>query len=400
MGGLMYWRRMLWVLGAWAVSRLVVFADSLRGDVPGDVVHYAQWSAELWAGSFPVGDENWQYPPGAALVFLMLGSSPEGYFRRLTLLAALADALIMLTLLIASRRRGEGSLLGPWVWAIAGFAIGPLLLQRYDLVPTLIAVVALALIARPGASAALAGLGLVVKVWPAFVLLGLPRRLFWRAGLLAVVVAMAVWGLLALFRDNSADFLLQQAKRGLEIEAVAALPLMIAKAAGADITVRGQFGSWEIAMPLASSVALLLTVLSVIALLVLVVARLIGRLEFVPPGDVVLLAVLLFVTTSKVNSPQFAIWLAGIAAVALVDRRSRMLGVVGLLGLMTFLTNGVIWPQFESLMTGNPIMVGYQALRIALLISATAWAVTIVLIRPERYVRAEDDQGSLLLQRN
>lgn len=372
---------LLWLFPTWIISRLIALAGTLSGEVPEDVVLYGKWTQTLWAGSFPVGDQAWQYPPGAALAFLLLGDAQDGLYRRFTLLALGADVLILLTLVLASRKREDSTLLGPWVWVLAGFAIGPLLLQRYDLIPTLFAVIALALLTRPTVSGVAAGFGFVIKLWPALVLLGVPRRQLLRSTLAALAVTAAVWGLMSLFFDNSFDFIRQQQGRGLEIESVAALPFMLAKALGLTVPVRGQFGSWEITLPIGQDVALGLTALTGLLLFGLLVARIVGRLDQVPPGDVVLLALLVFIVTSKVNSPQYSIWLAGVAAAALLDRRSQMLGVVALLGLMVIVTHAVIWPQFVGLMTGNPIIVAFQGLRILLLVAATVWAATNVFRR-------------------
>lgn len=387
----MNWRMLIWVLATWVVGRLMALAETFRGDIPMDVLLYGKWSQNLAAGSFPVGDQDWQYPPGAAILLLLLDGSPESMYRRFTIFALLADAILLAALVWTSARRGDTQLRGPWVWALAGLVIGPLLLQRYDVFPTLVAVIALILIARPYVSGATVGIGIIVKVWPALVLFGLPRRLFWRGILSAAATSLAVWGAMAYKWDNSADFIAQQRDRGLEIETVAALPLMVFKALGYDVPVRGQFGSWEITSSLGGTLALVLTITAIVAFALLAVARLTGRLETVPAGDVVLLAVLLFILTSKVNSPQYSIWLAGIASVALIDRRSRMLPVVGLLALMTLVANHVIWEQFDSFMTGNALMVGYQAIRIALLVAATAWAVVLVLVRPRSYAPAVEE---------
>jgi hypothetical protein len=120
----------------------------------------------------------------------------------------------------------------------------------------------------------------------------------------------------------------------------------------------------------------------------LVISRIRGRLEVVPGADVVLTAVLVFITFNKVNSPQFGVWLVGMAAVAMADRRSRMLPVVILIGLDVALTDRVISDGaggLGALMLFDTEVILAQGLRILLLVAACAWALWLVLVRPANY---------------
>ena len=52
----------------WATTVLPWFS---HGSVLGDVTIYRGWAKILATGSYPVHDTQWQYPPAAALVFLI-----------------------------------------------------------------------------------------------------------------------------------------------------------------------------------------------------------------------------------------------------------------------------------------------------------------------------------------
>ena len=367
----------------WLVTRAVVLSQTLSGQVPGDVAIFAGWAPQFAQGAFPIGDETFQYPPAAALIFLAAGTDPVSYYRRFTLVMLAFDLLILVLLVLAARRSSSGSSLGAWVWAVSAVVLGPLMLQRFDLAPTAFAVAGVLALSRPSVSGAIAGLGGLVKIWPGVVVLGLPRRHFVRGVVSALAAALAGWGLLALLFTGTGNFLQGQGGRGLEVESTLALPLLLLRVLGVEVGVHQQFGSWEVTHSLGSVLALASTVLLVVVFGGLVVLRLIGRLEDAPGGDVVLLAVLLFVALNKVHSPQFGVWVLGVLAAALASSSSRMRGVGLLAGLSVLVANQGIWPSFDALPAGNVIAVGLQVLRVVLLLAACGWATWVTLRRAD-----------------
>ena len=56
------------LLMLWATTVLPWFS---HGSVVGDVAIYRGWAKVLETGTYPVHDTQWQYPPAAALVFLI-----------------------------------------------------------------------------------------------------------------------------------------------------------------------------------------------------------------------------------------------------------------------------------------------------------------------------------------
>lgn len=372
------------VFVTWLVTRAVVLSQTLSGQVPGDVAIFAGWAPQFAQGAFPVNDETFQYPPAAALNFLAAGTAPGSYYRRFTLVMLAFDFLILVLLVLAARRSSSGSSLGAWVWSSAAVVLGPLMLQRFDLAPTAFAVAGVVSLGHPSLSGAIAGVGALVKVWPGVVVLGLPRRHFVRGALAAVAAGVVGWGLLALVFTGTGNFLQGQGGRGLEVESTLALPLLLMRVLGVEVGVHQQFGSWEVTHVLGPILARLSTVLQVAVFGGLVALRMLGRLEHAPGGDVVLLAVLLFVALNKVHSPQFGVWVAGVVAAALASSASRMRVVGVLVGLSVLVANQGIWPSFDALPAGNAISVGLQALRVALLLAACGWAAWVTLRRPGR----------------
>ena len=383
--GLTRFSGLILLLISWFVTRGVLLADSFSGSIPLDVVAYSRWANELIAGASPALDTSFVYPPGSSMVFLAPNFLPEDfYFRGFTLFAAFIDLLILISLWAFVHKSPDRSFLAPWAWVIMGFAAGPLMYQRYDIFAALLGVLAVLAISRPALSSGLAGIGFLVKLWPEIALLGLPRERLLRGLITNLVVIVIGWAILQIMFGNSLAFVSNVMKKGLSVEAVGAYPFLVARAIFGSHVVTGQFGSWEVIGPGVPLVALLLTVIGVLLLVGILILRTIGFLEPVPPGDVVLLGVLIFVASHKINSLQYGVWIAAMAAAALAFTGSKALGPSVLLTLMLFVADHVIWTNFVSFISGNQLMLAYQGLRLALLLSAAIWLSSTVLTNRKR----------------
>ncbi|MYS43480.1 hypothetical protein GTY23_20000, partial [Streptomyces sp. SID5998] len=138
----------------------------------------------------------------------------------------------------------------------------------------------------------------------------------------AAAAAVAGLALAAAFR-NPLAFVRQQGGRGVQIESFGGTALSFATHAGWPGAVRYQYGSLEFTGPHVATVAHLSLVLSAAAFALLVLWRVRAR-RWTPatPYDAALSAVLLFTVTSRVISPQYLIWLLGLAAVCLTSRQT------------------------------------------------------------------------------
>lgn len=372
------------VVVAWVLSRALLIGF-VTGVVPypdgpsviNDVKLYAEWSNLLVTGRFPIGDDMWQYPPGAGVVFALaavIGSNPVAALVGIVLACDLA---VLVILLVAGHRRdvGRGA---AWAWVASALIIGPVFIARFDVVPTLAAVGALVLVARPVWSGASAAAGALLKVWPGLMLIALPRRHL-PAGLLgflgagvAILVAILLWS------SGGISFLGEQGARGLQVESVGAWPFMTAQVFGAHVPTEFRFGSMEVDIAATIPIGLAITLTGFVILGLMGVARLLGRLEDLSPADVALAALLVSVVTSRVLSPQYAVWIAGVAAVTFLDPRSRMRTVVWLL-VPSVLAAQVLYPlAYGSFLIGAWWAVALQSVRIILLLVATVWALAVV----------------------
>lgn len=349
------------------------------GLVMTDVTLYGGWGRMLAAGSFPVDDPTWQYPPLAALLFVVAAQVPDAQ-TGFTLLAFAADAAAMAGLLVAARRPG-GRYAGAWLWAVAALLVGPIFLARFDVIPTAAVIGGLLLVARrPGWGGAVIGIGAALKIWPVLALAAVRRAQLqlaiggFLAALLGATAAMWAW-----FGSAAWSFLSGQSERGLQIESVAALPYVIAHALGSRVDVVYRYGSMEVDAGGAGLAATLATAVGLVLLGLLALRRLQGRLDAVPGPDVAFAAVAVSVVTSRVFSPQYSIWLLGILAVCLGARGSRMGLPAGLVAVAALIAQALFPPLYPELIAGDPGAAWLQISRISLVVAATVVALIRVL---------------------
>ncbi|MFI9309261.1 glycosyltransferase 87 family protein [Streptomyces triculaminicus] len=365
----------------WAVTRAVLMMCVFRvWDMPGSDVSvdieviYQGWYGVLRTGIFPYDDVTWQYPPAAALAVLAPGLLPFlDYAPAFFALCLLADAAITGMLLYAVRdgRRGP---LGVWVWVVGVPLLGPIVYARYDVMVTAVAVAALLAAARrTRLSGALTGFGALLKVWPLLLLIGTPRgprtRSTWgaalaTAGILAMFFAAAMPGALA--------FLTFQRDRGTEVESLGSLVFHLARHAGWHGKARLNYGSVEFLGRHVHAVSALALGLSVLAFAWLLLWRMRARhFTATTPYEAAFAAVLLFTTTSRVISPQYMIWLIGLAAVCVTMRTPRQWLPVLLVLLAAPLTQLEFPIWFAHVIASDKLGVATLTLRNGLLVAAT-----------------------------
>ncbi|WP_217209423.1 glycosyltransferase family 87 protein [Streptomyces sp. AC550_RSS872] len=373
-------RSLAWLVGIWALTRVVLLLFVFKvyvfpgPDVTSDVsVIYQGWYEVLRTGTFPLDDVTWQYPPAAALPILSPAlvfwlDYPSAFF----VLCFAADLVVLLLLLYAGLRPGR-TLRGAWVWVVGVPLLGPTVYARYDVMVTGVAVAALLAAPRyPRVMGALTALGAMLKVWPVLLLVAARRRGSWlwaalTAGVLAALFALAMPGAFA--------FLTFQRDRGTEVESLGALVFHVARQFGWDGQVLLNYGSVEFLGPYVDVVSAAALVLSGLAFGWLLVWRLRARRSHVhtlPDGAFV--AVLMFVTTSRVISPQYMVWLVGLAAVCLCFRESRMRLPVGLVLVASFVTVLEFPVWFSHVVASDGLGVTLLFLRNGLLVLATLLA--------------------------
>lgn len=379
------------LLAVWGATRLVLVLFVLRvfvfpgADVTSDVsVIYQGWYEVLRHGTFPLDDVTWQYPPAAALAILAPGLLPFlDYPTAFFVLAFLADLVVLCLLLYTGLRPGR-TLRGAWIWVAGVPLLGPTVYSRYDLMVTAVAVAALLAGARhPRLTGVLAGFGAMVKVWPALLLAGAsprggtlrggtPGRRAWGA---AAVTAGLVGALFAVAMPGAFAFLTFQRDRGTEVESLGALVLHVARHHGWRGEVLLNYGSIEFLGPHVKAVSAAALVLTACAFGWLLLWRLCAaRFRSHTLADAAFTAVLMFTVTSRVISPQYMVWLVGLAAVCLCFRAGRMTLPAVLVLLATFVTVLEFPVGFSHVVVSDWYGVTLLFLRNGLLLAATVTA--------------------------
>jgi hypothetical protein len=347
-------------VAAWLfVSYVPVFGKWLYGDVR----FYETWGGMMANHLVPYRDFNIEYPPGALVTFIAptylrkLAGYHGTYFFwfRVELLvigiAALVAMAWTLHFLGASRRRAF------WALCVAGLApalLGPIAFSRYDYLPALLTVAAVAALAarRPTLACAFAGLGAATKVYPA-VLIPLALIELWRSHgaravargvAVAVAVVAALSGALVAVAPHGVGWALhRQLVRPLQIESLPAaffaaahviggLHVHVAKRAGSDNFI----GSGP---DLAATLSGIATVVAVAAVYVLYARSDRTREQLVVSS---VAAVTAYVAFSKVFSPQYLVWLIPLVPLAGGRRGIRATAV-----LIVILAMTQIWEPYR-----------------------------------------------------
>jgi Glycosyltransferase family 87 len=399
-----WWAATRLLTALWAFQGLPYFS---RGSVIGDVYIYHGWADTMTGGgTFPSADPQWQYPPAAALIMLfpkLVAQLGIGYVNSFFLFALAADAAVFLLLLgqadrIAAESGHEPHLGGVWAWVLGIAALGPIVLMRYDVIVTALAVggmvATVAATQRRSAEraehatwslrGALLGLGAVVKVWPVVLLAGLPGgRRGLRALVSAGVFALVACGALAAALPGALSFLNHQSSRGIEVEAVFASVFMIASWFGYPIKTVHEDGNFQLSGPGTSAVAsgaILLTLLGFGIVLWWRVRRFHpDRWSPALMYDAGFTVLLVMVVTSRVLSPQYLIWLVGLSALCLAEngpgRRATLMTLPARLVLACTLVSQIEFPLlFGQVMNHGFWGTAVVAARNLVLLAATVLA--------------------------
>lgn len=344
---------------------------------------YSQYGARIADGALPYRSGfSIEFPPGAIpplAIPALPGSHYVAWFKAFELLcgiAAVAAVAFALAETPASRRYGAVA-----VAAVAPAALGPIVLNSFDLWPAALAAwgVALTVRGRPRWGLALLGAATAAKLYPVLLAPALltlivreqgrrEARLAFAAG--ATIFAAIFLPFAALAPGGLKYALQQQATRGLQIESLGGSILGVAHRLGAGfrVTVTHAPFSFDIAGGTAKALA---TVLSLVVLVA--VAASWRELVRGPAGrDRTLLGVaaaaVAFVAFAKVLSPQYLLFL--VPLVPLADSVAAWMLFLLALGLTQvwarfpgpFLALTHLGPAIWAALARNLVLVGLYGL--------------------------------------
>jgi hypothetical protein len=330
----------------WLGSRLatlLVFWSSEHAVASDPKYYWTQLNAMVDVGSAEHTLREYPLPAIATMLFqfAVTYGHRSAFVAIFVASTLLADAIFTAVLW---RAREPGARHAAWFWIAFVPLLGPVALFRFDVFPSILTAVALMRLASaPRVAGAMLGFAAAIKAWPALVLpsaMRPPRSrrgVLWAFGLVAGVACLVTVAAAGLRRLVSP--LTWQSARGLQIESLAATPLMVARRVGAvdRWPIRMHFYAWQLTGPGTRLALLASTVFQIGA--VVVVTWLYVRL-YRARGAVsadalrwsALASVLVFVVVNKTLSPQYLLWVAALVAVALLSepnqRTNRFAAVV------------------------------------------------------------------------
>ncbi len=297
----------------------------------GDIRHYFVYAQRTFDGQVPYRDFTLEYPPGALPVLLAAGPADHGYFDRFRALMLALDAGAIVLLVVALSRAAAHArdlAAGVLVLGTLPLTLPPdLVTQRFDLWPAFLVLLALLglLYGRRTLGLAALSLGAVAKLYP---LALVPLALLTRRGRehvrrdVAVVAGVALalvlpFALVAPRGVGHVGWLL--VRRPLHVESLGGSILLVAHRLGVyKPTIYLSFaGSWDLAGPAAKAVAVVGSLAEAAALVG--VWFLFARGPRGPRQLLLAFAAVVvgFVTFGKVLSPQYLVWVAAAAPLAL-----------------------------------------------------------------------------------
>jgi hypothetical protein len=320
------------IVVGWLVSRTLVLLllAAIERYIAGDVFYY--WRRLRQLSEVGLDQTLIEYPTPVVwilqLPYVATGGFRTGYLIGFVVFMMLLDAAFTYTLYRAAGRRHDRSV---DFWLLFVFLLGALVYLRFDMLPAVLTGGALlAARRRPWITGALTGLGAAVKLWPALLI---PSFLAYKpdrrpAGFAFVVVGfgLAAVSLLAGGMTRLFSPLTWQSDRGLQIEAVWSVPLMVARTARPDswVVEMSRYQAYEVFGPsveLWVGVSNVATVVGLAALAVLFVrAFRAGGGTPVAVAFLVLTTIAVMIVTNKTLSPQYLLWLAGPGAAVLLLR--------------------------------------------------------------------------------
>jgi hypothetical protein len=332
-------------------------------------------------------DVPWVYP---ILAFAPMAASlvfgPEWYGQTWLAIVVLLDAAAF-AVLLGTRRLSRTRRIAAWWWLGFLALLGPIALGRIDAITVPLAITGMLWAAgRPRIAAVLLTIAMWVKVWPAAVLAALvvASRKRWEVVTATLALSAGILGvsLLAGSGLNAVGFVVEQAGRGLQIEAPPAVAWMWQIAAGStdvEVVYDREILTFQISGPGADAAAsatmplMALGVAVVLALGIRAVRRGAAFGRLFPPLALSFVVVLML--ANKVGSPQFVTWLAAPVVLGLVFGPRRFLVPAALAAAVALLTQ-VIYPYWYGwLMAANPGFVLVLTGKVALLIALLVWGI-------------------------
>ena len=379
---------------AWVLTRsatVAVFMTSERS-VASDVKYYWVNLTALFHGTSAAHTLR-EYPlPGIATMLVQFGVT---YGHRSLFEVVFVGSMLLVDGAFACvlwRRSSVRSRSAVWFWVAFVPLLGPTALFRFDLVPSVLAALALLLlVSRPRVAGVVLGVATAVKGRPFLVLASLAHPRSSRRAVLSGFGVVAVVALVATALAGGISRVVSpltwQSDRGLQIESLVSTPLMLARRVtdGHRWPISMKYYAWQLEGPGVHALLLASNVLQIIAAAVLLTLYFRAYQSGASTDSrtlawLALASVLVFVAVNKTLSPQYLPWIAALVAVVLlVDPSLAARRIAGVM-LAVVAASHLVFPWlYGRIMAGtDPSGVGVALL---VLRNAAVLAMTIVATR-------------------
>ncbi len=349
---------------------LAVFVPTI-GDWSSVLINdFAPQAQAIKDGDLPYRDQGIEYPPLSVPVLvapIYIDDSTQGFVDGFMweMLAFDLGMIVLIALALPGDTKRVLSALGIYTVGAVILSdvvldnslidIGPLILNRFDLVPAIL--VLAAVLARDRAKSAtwsvLLSLGVAVKAFPLFLYPALIRG---ERNLRRVIVAGAIPLLLCaaavlIMGDEFGSAITYHTQRALQVESLAASPFEIAHVFGASGISSGVgHGGFEIHASGTTAARWISVIIGAIGYLVLVRA---GWRSKVSNLELVTALLTVLVIFAPVLSPQFLLWILPVSACAYGLGKENLMLLVAILftqiGLQNYdgvdaLSGSFVWP--------------------------------------------------------
>ena len=324
-------RRSALAVSVWLAGTLPFLTRLAVGRTSRDVEHYFESARAALSGAGLYTSQPFEYPAYAVLWFLgpAAGAQDAREFRTaLGLVLWAFDAIIKGLLIWRGMRAARGfAAFRPFlVYTLGTAALGHILLQRFDLIPSALTFASLLALAsgRSAASGALISIAACTKLYPALCVPAM-ATFAWRQsgrslrGFLVGAILASVPLVALSFVWPWWNFVAFQNARGLEVGSLWASLIWLGHFLGVPASWGIVTGWVEVTGPVAASVV---TPARVVWMGATLAAVFIGAIAVRAPDSTRLIVgalfpIAVFVTLSPVLSPQFQLWLLPLAALLL-----------------------------------------------------------------------------------
>ena len=387
-----------------ALILLLLFNSGIyhNSSLIGDVTEFFKYSSKIVHGSLPYRDFAVEYPPLALVCFTiprLVTSTPCAYHWAFSVEILVFDLMALFLLSKLSRGLGINPIAAMVIYTLLIIGIGPLVINRFDLIPAVMVLACLYAFSRGkyGLAWAVLALGVMTKIYPIviapiFLIYELSqhryKEVLMEIGLSALIVEIIIVPGFFISPAGLINSFLVQMHRGLQLESTYSSFILLFQNLGLTKVYIESAGpliaSMDVISPAASFLSEIVWFVMVPALILIYWlfyrrnSNKTGDLSPKKQPDMVniiyysFLAILIFIISSNVFSPQYLIWFFPIAPLVIWRWKNALwLGLI----MVSALTYYEFPLHYNLLEKGNHLLVYILLSRNILLIVLTGWLI-------------------------